>query len=177
MTQIHVSETVWTTRRFSIEVAASFEDFRARYEEAVPAYPIERFQRLVSRNAAWEEMLAVAAEEAPFGFMIYSKNEAHPLMRLAGDTALCVWYLMGNYTVAEQMFRHDPRVMIYAPLRTEITQDAGSVTRFTFDQPSTQFSSFRDPAIAAVGVELDHKVAALLSHLNVSVPQTLIGGA
>jgi hypothetical protein len=95
--------------------------------------------------------------------MIYAKNEAHPLMRLAGDTALCVWYLMGNHTVAEQMYHYDPRVMFYAPLRAEISEEAGGATVFTFDQPSTQFSSFGHQRIAAVGVEPDSK-DALSSH-------------
>lgn len=27
-------------------------------------------------------------------------------------------YLMGNHTIAERMFRHDPAVMLHAPLRT-----------------------------------------------------------
>ena len=30
---------------------------------------------------------------------------------------------MGNVTIAEQMFRHDPRAMLYAPLRTVIWED------------------------------------------------------
>jgi hypothetical protein len=29
-------------------------------------------------------------------------------------------YLMGNHAIVEQMFRHDPRVLLYAPLRTVI---------------------------------------------------------
>ena len=27
---------------------------------------------------------------------------------------------MGNHTIAEQMYRHDPAVMLYVPLRTVI---------------------------------------------------------
>jgi hypothetical protein len=30
---------------------------------------------------------------------------------------------MGNHTIAEQMFRYDPRAMLYAPLRTIIWED------------------------------------------------------
>jgi uncharacterized protein (DUF302 family) len=95
------------------------------------------------------------------------------MMSLAGDHARCVEYLMGNHTIAERMFRHDPRVMMYVPLRTVITADADGATRFTIDQPSTVLSSFRDTEIAKVGDELDRNVAALLEHLALPVPPAL----
>lgn len=41
-------------------------------------------------------------------------------MRLAGDTAKGTFYLMGNHTIAERMYRHHPAVMLYAPLHTMI---------------------------------------------------------
>ena len=59
------------------------------------------------------------------------------------------------------MFHHDPAVMLYAPLRTAIYQDAQGRTRFSVDQPSTQFTSFGNPEITKVGFELDGKLAAL----------------
>jgi uncharacterized protein (DUF302 family) len=80
---------------------------------------------------------------------------------------------MGNHTIAERMYRHDPAVMLYAPLRTTIHQDRQGVTRFSIDQPSTRFASFDVPDIAAVGLELDHKVAGLLQVLDVPVPPAL----
>jgi len=68
------------------------------------------------------------------------------------------------------MYRYDPAVMLYAPLRTAIYVDAGGTTRFAIDQPSTRFASFGVPAIAEVGVELDRKLAALLEFLGAPVP-------
>lgn len=52
---------------------------------------------------------------------------------------------MGNHTIAETMFRHDPSVMVYAPLRTLIYEDPAGRTRLAVDQPSLQFASFGDP--------------------------------
>jgi uncharacterized protein (DUF302 family) len=96
-------------------------------------------------------------------------------MRLAGDHNDCIAYLMGNVTIAEQMFRHDPRVMLYAPLHTVIWEDGHGHAWFTADQPSTQFAGFGVPEISAVGVELDRKLAALLEALGVEVPMALLG--
>ena len=95
-------------------------------------------------------------------------------MQLASDENDCIAYLMGNVTIAEQMFRHDPRAMLYAPLHTVIWEDAHERAWFTVDQPSTQFASFGIPAVSAVGVELDRKLAALLEALRVEVPMALL---
>jgi hypothetical protein len=65
------------------------------------------------------------------------------------------------------MFRHDPRAMMYAPLHTVIWEDRDGGAGFTVDQPSKQFASFDIPVIAEVGIELDHKRAALLSAVEV----------
>ncbi len=116
-------ETVWyRAPRFTIPVQGVSE-FRARYETAVPDLPLEQVMELVSRRAPWPEMLALIESWAPYGFLIYFRNELHPVMSLAGDHADCVAYLMGNHTIAERMFRHDPRAMMYAPLHTVIWED------------------------------------------------------
>jgi hypothetical protein len=95
-------------------------------------------------------------------------------MEAAGDGADCVAYLMGNHVTAERMFRHDPRAMLYAPLRTVIWEDSSGGAWFTVDQPRTQFGSFGLPEVSSVGVELDRKLAALLEVLDVDVPEALL---
>jgi hypothetical protein len=54
-----------------------------------------------------------------------------------------------------------------------IWSPADGSARFTLDQPSDHFGSFGNAAIAAIGVELDRKVATLLEHLGVAVPDDL----
>jgi uncharacterized protein (DUF302 family) len=111
---------------------------------------------------------------APHGFLIYFKNDVHPVMASAGDKADCVAYLMGNHVIAEKMFRHDPRAMLYAPLRTLIWEDSRGGAWFTADQPSAQFESLGTREVSQVGVELDRKLAALLGALDVAVPELLV---
>jgi hypothetical protein len=98
-------------------------------------------------------------------------------MRLAGDTWRCASYLMGNHTIAQRMYHHHPGIMLYAPLRTAIYEDAHGVTWFSVDQPSTCFASFGIPAIAEVGTELDRKLASLLGFLGAPVPEALTSSA
>jgi len=67
-------------------------------------------------------------------------------------------------------------VLLYAPLHTVIWQDPDGPAQITFDKPSDQFASFANPQITAVGRELDHKMAALLQHLGLDVPDALRAG-
>jgi hypothetical protein len=160
-------------QRLAIAVAAGFDSFRDRYERAVPSLDAERFAALVREGADWDAVLRAAAENAPHDFIRYWTIDAGALMRLAGDSPRCRSYLMGNHTIAERMYRHDPAIMLYAPLRTAIHEDAGGTTWFSVDQPSTRFASFGDPAITDIGLELDRKLAALLELLGAPVPPGL----
>jgi len=165
-------ETTYTVKRLTVAVPG-VREFQQRYEQAVPTIPLEQIRALVHRGAPWSEMLALIAETAPHGFLIYFRNDLHPVMQLAGDDADCIAYLMGNHTIAERMFRYDPRSMLYAPLHTVVWEDSAGQAWFTADQPSTQFGSFGIPEVATVGVELDGKLAALLEALHVEVPPSL----
>jgi hypothetical protein len=156
-----------TVVRWSIDTGATFPDFRARFEAAVPELDLGRLARLREQSADWLEVTQAAEENAPHGFMRFWSTDVGATMRLAGDRGDCASYLMGNHTIAERMYRHDPAVMLYAPLRTAIHADEHGSTRFSIDQPSTRFDTFADPEIAKVGMELDQKVIDLLRFLNV----------
>jgi hypothetical protein len=162
-----------TVNRFTIAIDSTADEFRQQYEQAVPPVPMADLRALAAREAPWQEMLALMAKAAPLGFAVYHTIDADPVMRLAGDRAYCVSYLMGNHTIAERMFRYEPAILLYAPLRTAIWGDTDGPAHFSFDQPSEQFRSFGNPAIKVVGVELDRKMAALLEHLGARVPDAL----
>jgi hypothetical protein len=159
--------------RLTIRIDESFDGFRNRYERAVPVFQSERFDSLVERGVDWQTILQATAENAPHEFILYWSGDFTSLMSLAGDRGRCVEYLMGNHTIAERMYRYNPAILLYAPLRTAIVEDADGVTWFTVDQPSTRFGSFNTPQITEVGIELDHKLAALLEHLEAPVPAAL----
>jgi hypothetical protein len=158
-----------TVHRLIVDVELPFDEFRARYEAAVPAYDIAT----MGRFSNWDEVRAEAATVAPNGFLRYGTVDAGPIFALAGHKARSVTYLMGNHTIAETMYGHDAGIMLYAPLRTVIYEDAAGRTHFAIDQPSDRFGSFGDPDIAATGKLLDENVADLLAGLGVSVPDGL----
>jgi hypothetical protein len=162
----------YTVPRLTVPVPDAVE-FTRRYEAAVPDLPFDAVRELVARRAPWSEMKRLIGGAAPFGFLIYFRNNVGSVMQLAGDKSRCTAYLMGNHLIAERMFRFDPRAMMYAPLHTVIWEDHEGKAWFTIDQPSAQFGSFGIPKVTKVGLELDHKVAALLEALSVPVPDAL----
>jgi hypothetical protein len=159
--------------RLTIQIDDSFDGFRNRYERAVPEFHRERFDSFIKEGVDWQTVLEATAENAPHDFILYWSHDFTSLMSLAGDRGRCVEYLMGNHTIAQKMYRYNPAILLYAPLRTAIVEDAGGVTRFTVDQPSTRFGSFGIPQITEVGIELDRKLATLLAFLDAPVPAAL----
>jgi hypothetical protein len=158
-----------TVNRLVVDVDLPFDEFRARYEQAVPVYDVTG----LARFSTWDEVRADADRAAPNGFLRYSTVDCGPAFGIAGHKAQCVVYLMGNHTIAETMYGRDPGIMLYAPLRTVIYEDLDGGTHFAIDQPGDRFGSFGDPDIAATGRLLDEKVAALLTGLGVAVPDPL----
>src|SRR3984893_14463020 len=159
--------------RLVFDTGQPYEEFRARYEAAVPALDEKRLAGFAARGVAWSEVVADADASAPHGFLIFWRLDTTPVMSLAGNTARCTAYLMGNHIIAEQMYRHDPAIMLYVPLRTVIYAGPDDRAFFAADQPSTEVASFGPPPVTQVGIGLDRKLTALLDALDVPVDETL----
>jgi len=158
--------------RFVIDIDETFEEVRRRYETLVPTINFAKLTELIEEGDL-SLVQQYTAEHAPHSFVNFWTFDPTPMMRLAGHPTRAITYMMGNNVVVETMFRHDPGVMLYAPLRTEIYEDNGGHVHLSIDQPSTRFGSFGDPRIADVGVQLDAKLAALLHLLGLPVPAEL----
>jgi hypothetical protein len=147
-----------------------YDDAIADFERAVPPIDPQRFQALQS----WQDNLALSATVAPLGLMRFGSIDVTAYMRTSGTDRAGIEYLLGNHTIAERMYRHEPAAMLYAPLRLFIYADDAGQGVLLMDQPSTLFGSLGDNAeVAAVGRELDYKVAAVLSAMGVDVPPAL----
>jgi hypothetical protein len=162
------------TLRLDIAAGETYEDFRGRFEAAVPMWNRDRGVELVEKKAPWTEVVAAVAQSAPHDFLLYWKLDLAPIMSLAGNTRRATEYLMGNHVIAETMYRHDPAVALYVPLRCAIYESERE-TRFTIELPSANLSSFGRNEITSVGADLDRKLAKLLAALNLEVPLVLAG--
>lgn len=165
----HLATVEHQTRRLIVTLPRDYEDAREHYEAIVPEVDHRRF----ADARTWEETLEVAASNAPHGFMRYHRGDIAATLAKSPSSWNATQYLMGNHTIAERMFRHDPSVMLHAPLRTLLYVDAGGDTRFAVDQPSLLFGSCENDEIAAVGEYLDALLAQLIAALGAEVPQQL----
>jgi hypothetical protein len=156
-----------TMNRIDISTGVEFEEFIAAFEKAAPPVDRAAVQQIACRGGSWEDVLAAAANNAPNDLMVYAKIDALPLLFLAGHTTKAVEYLLGNHTIAETMFRHDPKSLLYAPLRLLIYADADGNAAFSMDQPSCAFGSLGIADVTEVGESLDRKVANLLRVIGV----------
>jgi hypothetical protein len=153
--------------RIDIATGVEFDQFIAAFEKAAP--PVDRavVQEIVERGGGWDDVLAAAATNAPNGLMVYAKIDGLPFFALAGHTTKAVEYLLGNHTIAETMFRHDPKTLLYAPLRVLIHADAEGNAVFSMDQPSAAFGSLGIAEVTTVGESLDRKVVNLLRVIGI----------
>ncbi|OKH83135.1 hypothetical protein EB75_10370 [Mycobacterium sp. ST-F2] len=159
--------------RFVIDTDDTFDGLRRRFETLVPTIDFAELTDVIESG----DLAAVqryTAAHAPHSFVNFWVFDPTPMMALAGNPNRAVTYMVGNNVIAETMFRHDPGVMLYAPLRTAIYEDGHGGVHLSIDQPSSRFASFGDPQIAAVGRQLDHKLADLLRLLGATVPPELL---
>ena len=160
-------------RRLLIALPEPYDSARKHYETLVPEVDSARFFQM----ASWQATLDLAEINAPHGFMRYSRMDVTALMASSPSYWKATQYLMGNHTIAERMFRHEPSVMLHAPLRTLLYADADGDTRLAVDQPSLLFASYDNPDIDAVGQELDALLVGLIELLGGEVPNQLHNGA
>jgi uncharacterized protein (DUF302 family) len=153
--------------RIDVYTGVAFDEFIAAFEKAAPPFDPSSVAEIVERGGSWDEVLAAAALNAPNGLMVYAKIDALPLLCLAGHTTKAIEYLLGNHTIAETMYRHDPRALMYAPLRLLVHADADGNAVFSMDQPGPAFGSLGIADVTKVGEELDRKVANLLRVIGV----------
>lgn len=160
-----------TMNRIDISTGVDFDDFVAAFEKAAPPVDRAAVHEIVDRGGSWDDVLAAAASNAPHDLMVYAKIDALPFFSLAGHTTKAVEYLLGNHTIAETMYRHDPKALLYAPLRLLIYADVDGNAVFSMDQPGPAFGSLGIAEVAKVGESLDRKVVNLLRVIGIDAGQ------
>jgi hypothetical protein len=162
-----------SSRRLSVWLPDTYDAARTRFETLVPTADTDRFHQMGS----WAATLELAEINAPHGFMRYHRTDVTAIMAGSPSFWKATEYLIGNHTIAERMFRHDPSIMLHAPLRTLLYADKNGDTILAMDQPSLLFASYANPDIAAVGQELDDLLASLIALLGGEIPAQLQGSS
>jgi uncharacterized protein (DUF302 family) len=137
---------VWTARPFA-EVVRGLEAIQARIEaKAPPSSVIE----------------AIAAMAGRSGFMRFAALDHGSILRLQGQPADAVRFLIGHPLTASRMTKLRIGSGLYVPLSLLVAADKRGGTCLEYDRPSTLLSQFEDPGVAKVARELDDKFAELI---------------
>ena len=157
--------------RVDISTGVVFDEFVAAFEAAAPAFDPTPVQRILAEGGNWDDVRVAVTKNAANELMVCGKIDAIPQLGIAGHRTRAIEYLVGNHVIAETMFRHDPKALLYAPLRMLIYSDSDGNPVFTLDQPSTAFGSLGSAEVTKVGEGLDRKVANLLRVVGVDADQ------
>jgi hypothetical protein len=157
------------SRRLIVHLPRPYDEARELYETLVPEADLARFGQM----ATWQATLELATINAPHGFMRYYRGDVTAAMAGSASFWKATHYLVGNHTIAEGMFRHDPAVMLHAPLRTLLYADPDGDTKLAVDQPSLLVASYHNPDIATVGYRLDYLLALLIIAMGANLPSEL----
>ncbi|WP_431279447.1 hypothetical protein [Leifsonia poae] len=159
--------------RIEIVADVPFETLRRAFEEEVPPLDEELFRRLVDAGAEWRQFAQAAAGNGIHSFVVFWRDYPGDIMRAGGSDRPSASYLIGDYATAARMFRHDPGVMLYAPLRVELHVDRVGKTVLSVDQPSSHLVSFGNNKITQTGYELDRMLGDLIEELGLPRPSVL----
>jgi hypothetical protein len=169
MTGFHREEHNMT--RVDIATGVAFDEFVAKLEQAAPPLDRAAMERIAAAGGNWDDVRAAVAKNAPNELMVYAKVGGTELLSLAGHRTRAIEYLIGNHVIAETMFRHDPKALLYAPLRMLVYSDSDGNAVFTMDQPSAAFGSLGIGEVTKVGEGLDRKVVNLLRVIGIDAEQ------
>jgi uncharacterized protein (DUF302 family) len=168
---VEVNRAPHNVTRLDVHTGIAFDTFRTAFEKAAPPFAKAGVADIVSRGGTWDDVKAAIAAYAPNDLMIFATIDGIPLMSVAGHHTKAVEYLLGNHVIAETMFRHNPRALLYAPLRILVFGDEKDQAVFSLDEPSTVFASLDHPDISQVGRDLDAKVRNLLKVCGVDTEE------
>jgi uncharacterized protein (DUF302 family) len=168
-----ITRAIRPVRHFTIDTGRPYEGFRAEWEEAVPAFSRDEAMKVVAAGGDWKAIRALSDATAIHGFVNFFQFDPSPVLMLAGSSLRGVTYLTSSIILGEQFFRHDPAILLYAPLRMVIAERTNGSATLSFDKPSDLFAVFANDEINAASIVFEHKLVELLRYLAVPVPPEL----
>jgi hypothetical protein len=171
--------------RLVFDTGQPYDQFRGRYEAAVPPADDCRPGSAGGRHARWRSADAETAELGGHCFVLHWRAGISPQMTAAGERRPRTAYLMGSTAIGQSSWRRNPAVLLSTPLRTLIYLDSDDRTRFAVEQPSTVLAGLADPGLADPGLDdpglddlgasLDRQLADLLDILGIQPTRALRG--
>src|SRR5271154_7562803 len=156
-----------TTQEFTVTLVTihsskTFSQVTQEIESMFNEYDLPTLAALTAKGdrAAVEDFVARTAGDREFS--IFFKLDQGSTQRLAGIPIESRFYLLGNATIAEGLFKYSPVAGLGAPVRICVSQRDGETTRIDLDQPTSFFSQIPELKASDVPALLDEKMIGYL---------------
>jgi uncharacterized protein (DUF302 family) len=162
---VSTTKTPFTCELVTIRSDKSFAEVTRAVESLFQHYDLQRLASLTAK--ADTEKLATYVKNIgePTGFAIFFQLDQGSTQRLAGIPIESRFYLFGNATIAQGLFRYSATAGLGAPVRFCVSQRQGEQTRIDIDLPSSFFRQFPELRDSPVPAELDSRMIPLLQKI------------
>jgi hypothetical protein len=157
--------TKFTCELVTIWSKKSFAQLTTEIEALLQRYDLAELARLTALGDTAELAAFVKRTGEPTEFAIFFQLDQGSTQRLAGIPIDSRFYLFGNATIAQGLFRYSAIAGLGAPVRFCVSRRDGADTRIDIDLPSAFFSQFPELRESEVPAELDARMIALLEKI------------
>jgi hypothetical protein len=157
-----VTRTPFTVQLVTIKSKKSFKELVDGIERTLKRYDAKTLRDLTSEGDT-DKLAAYVKEvggETEFG--IFFSLDQGSTQRLAGIPIESRFYLFGNATIAQGLFRYSACAGLGAPVRFCVSQRDGEDARIDIDLPTSFFGQFPDLDASPVPKLLDDRMIPLL---------------
>jgi uncharacterized protein (DUF302 family) len=160
-----VTKTPFEVELVTIKSKKSFKELVDLIESNFKHYDAKTLRDLTTEGDT-EKLAAYVKDvggETEFGIFFWLDQGS--TQRLAGIPIESRFYLFGNATIAQGLFRFSPRAGLGAPVRFCVSQRDGEAAQIDIDLPSSFFGQIPELAASPVPKELDERMIGILTKI------------
>ena len=173
MSEQGVSVLSRPVRRFVINTGRSYDQFRKQWERAVPSWSWGTAMSEAKGGGGWPALENLSNRTAGDGLVNIATFDPSAVMGLAGHQLRAVTYLADNLVIEEGLYKHDPAVIEYLPVRLTISEQSDGDAMLTFDKPCDLFGGYAIPDLVEHAIQVEEAIANVLRKVDLPVPPEL----
>ena len=159
------TRTKFSCELVTIQSKKSFAQVTREVEALFQRYDLPELARLTAAGDTAQLASFVERTGEPTGFAIFFQLDQGSTQRLAGIPIESRFYLFGNATIAQGLFRYSASAGLGAPVRFCVSQREAQDTRIDIDLPTAFFGQFPELRESKVPAELDARMIPLLERI------------
>jgi hypothetical protein len=162
---VRITKTPFTCELVTIYSKRSFAELISRIDATFQYYDAKTLRELTAEGNTEKLAAYVKQVGGSTEFAIFFSLDQGSTQRLAGIPIESRFYLFGNATIAQGLFRYSARAGLGAPVRFCVSQKDGEDARIDIDLPTSFFSQFPEMKDSAVPQMLDDRMIPLLQEI------------